>query len=140
MQNQKTCRDCAYFCEDMPLAVLGPSWDMSLRGVGRTIGNPTVISTGCSCGKSNPSFDSGNTCEDFLQKKQGMTLGQQLEEIKQQKDIEEKNRLAKEKQDRIDKENRKLVNRIKSCWKIIVGVGVIVGIIAGIIKIIEFFI
>ena len=117
MQKQKkSCRGCAYFREDTVLAVLGPRWDMSLIGVGKTIGTPSVISTGSNCGKSNPSFSSqnveNNSCEEFLLKKQGMTLEQQLEEIKQQKILEEKNRLEKEKQI----EYNKLSNRLKRNW------------------------
>lgn len=135
-EEKKSCRGCAFFGEDMGLAVLGPSWDMSLRGVGKTIGEPTVISTGYSCLQSHPSFNDknldNNSCEKFMRKKKGMTLEQQLEEQKQEEI--KKQQLAE--QARLKKEHDRLRNRLKRNWKAIVG---IIGAVASVATIIELY-
>lgn len=115
-EEKKSCRGCAFFGDDMALAVLGPRRDMSLRGVGKTIGDSTVISTGYSCLQSHPSFNDknldNNSCEKFLRKKAGMTLAQQLEEQKQEE--AKKQQLAE--QARLKKEHDRLRNRLRRNW------------------------
>ena len=110
---KKSCRDCAHLSQSG--MVLGPRWDMSLRGVGHTIGEPTVLSS-VSCNQKSPNFNDknldNNSCEQFLRKKAGMTVAQQLEEQKQEEI--KKQQLAE--QARITKEHNKLSNRLKRNW------------------------
>jgi len=135
-EEKKSCRGCAFFGDDMGLAVLGPSWDRSLRGVGHTIGEPTVISTGSSCSQSNPLFNSknldNNSCDKFLRKKQGMTLAQQLEEQKQEET--KKQQLAE--QARLKKEHDRLPNRLRRNWYYVSAL--VIGIIGLVIAIWRF--
>src|SRR4030042_2780956 len=105
----KSCRDCAYLNESA--GVFGPRFDFSMRGVGKTVGKPTAFGLlnckidGSSIGKNelNSRF-----CEKFMRKKEGMALEQQIEEEKQQKAIEEKERLVKE--------QKRFSNRLRRNW------------------------
>jgi hypothetical protein len=115
---KKFCRDCAYLGQSG--MVLGSRWDMSLRGVGHTIGEPTVLSI-VFCNQKSPNFNDknldNNSCEQFLRKKAGMTLTQQLEEQKQ-----EKKKLAKEKRNKRkpipqSKKNKALLRSKGNCEK-----------------------
>ena len=111
----KSCNNCAYLKQNGGM-ILGPRRDFSLRGVGHTIGVPTVIGFGLTCKANNSSVNENEVktkfCNQFLLKKEGMTLEQQLEEVRQQKEIEEKNRLEKEKQE----EYKKFSNRLRRNW------------------------
>jgi len=119
-EEKKSCRGCAFFGDDMGLAVLGS----------------TVISTGYSCLQSNPSFSSknldNNSCEKFLRKKNGMTLQQQLEEQKQEEI--KKQQLAE--QTRLKKEHDRLPNRLRRNWYYVSAL--VIGIIGLVIAIWRF--
>jgi hypothetical protein len=130
VKGKKLCRNCAWK-HQIPF-VIGERNDFSLRRVKHTIGRPTVHEF-FRCKANEPSFDGKRLdtqyCDKFLAKKQGMTLEQQLEEIDQQKILEEKSRLATEERERILKENNRLVNRFRRHWKFVVE---LVGVVAGI--------
>lgn len=120
---KKSCRDCAYLSEN-PF-VFGPRYDFSLMGVGKTVGKPTSVRY-WNCKADGSSVDKNEldsrSCMKFMRKKEGMTLEQQIEEEKQQKVIEEKERLAKE--------QKRLSNRLRRNWKeatkIIAGIATII--------------
>jgi hypothetical protein len=73
------------------------------------------------CRQRKPSFDKkdldNKLCEEFLRKKEGMTLEQQIGEQKQ----EQKRREDVAEQARITKEHNRLPNRLKRNWHYIIG-------------------
>jgi len=106
---KKSCRDCAYLSEN-PL-ILGPRYDFSLMGVGKTVGKSTSLRYwNCEADRSSVGKNEldSRSCMKFMRKKEGMTLEQQIEEEKQQKAIEEKERLVKE--------QKRLSNRLRRNW------------------------